>query len=97
MACHAVVGVPHIKRKMGTDVSSGPVFLRKRGRLAAHVSSGLIFLKKRKKERKKENHLGGFKNIQILRTYPRPMKSEFPGMGIRPKEFFSPEMIPTCS
>ena len=27
---HAVVGVPHIKwRKMGTDVSSGPVFLKK--------------------------------------------------------------------
>ena len=34
---------------MGTDVSSGPVFLRKRGGVAA-VSSGLIFLKKRKKE-----------------------------------------------
>ena len=30
MASHAVVGVPHIKwRKMGMDVSSGPVFLRK--------------------------------------------------------------------
>ena len=28
---HAVVGIPHIKwRKMGTDVSSGPVFLSKK-------------------------------------------------------------------
>ena len=28
---HAVVGVPHIKwRKVGTDVSSGPVFLSKK-------------------------------------------------------------------
>ena len=28
---HAVAGVPHIKwRKMGTDVSSGPVFLSKK-------------------------------------------------------------------
>ena len=28
LASHAVVGIPHIKwRKMGTDVSSGPVFL----------------------------------------------------------------------
>ena len=37
---------------MDTDVSSGPVFLRrkKRGRLAV-VSSGLIFLKKKKKEK----------------------------------------------
>ena len=31
LASHAVVGVPHIKwRKMGTDVSSGPVFLSKK-------------------------------------------------------------------
>ena len=31
LAHHAVVGIPHIKqRKMGTDVSSGPVFLKKR-------------------------------------------------------------------
>ena len=31
LALHAVVGVPHIKqRKMGTDVSSGPVFLKKK-------------------------------------------------------------------
>ena len=36
---------------MGTDVSSGPVFLNKRGGLAADVSSGLIFLKKKKKEK----------------------------------------------
>ena len=47
LASHAVVGVPHIKeRKMGTDVSSGPIFLSKtRGGLAADVSSELIFLK----------------------------------------------------
>ena len=31
LARHAVVGVPHIKwRKMGMDVSSGPVFLNKK-------------------------------------------------------------------
>ena len=31
LASHAVVGVPHIKwRKMGTGVSSGPVFLSKK-------------------------------------------------------------------
>ena len=31
LACHAVVGIPHIKqRKMGKDVSSGPVFLSKK-------------------------------------------------------------------
>ena len=34
LASHAVVGVPHIKeRKMGTDVSSGPVFLSKKRRI----------------------------------------------------------------
>ena len=32
---------------MGMDVSSGPVFLTKRGGLEA-VSSGLVFLKKKK-------------------------------------------------
>ena len=37
---------------MGTDVSSGPVFLRKRGGLAAD-SSGLIFLQKKKRKRSK--------------------------------------------
>ena len=51
LGTHAVVGVPHIKRrKMGTDFGSGPVFLSKRGGLAA-VSSGLIFLKKEKKRK----------------------------------------------
>ena len=31
---HAVAGVPHIKqRKMGMDVSSGPVFLSKKKRI----------------------------------------------------------------
>ena len=31
MASHAVAGVPHIKqRKMGTDVSSGLIFLKKK-------------------------------------------------------------------
>ena len=52
LASHAVVGVPHLKqRKMGTDVSSGPVLLSKRGGQAA-VSSGLIFLKKKKKKQR---------------------------------------------
>ena len=37
---------------MGTDVSSGPVFLSKRGGLAADVSPGLIFLKKTHKKTK---------------------------------------------
>ena len=33
---HAVVGVPHIKeRKMGTDVTSGPVFLSKKRRIGS--------------------------------------------------------------
>ena len=33
---HAVVGIPQIKqRKMGTDVSSGPVFLSKKRRLGS--------------------------------------------------------------
>ena len=51
---HAVAGVPHIKyRKMGTDVSSGPIFLsKKRGGLVVDVSSGLIYLKEKKIERK---------------------------------------------
>ena len=42
LASHATVGVPHIKwRKMGMDVSSGPVFLsKKRGGLAADVTQG---------------------------------------------------------
>ena len=40
---------------MGTDVSSGPVFLsKKRGRLVADVSSGLIFLKKTKMKKKRK-------------------------------------------
>ena len=53
LASHAVAGVPHItQRKMGTDVSSGSVFLSKRrGGLVIDVSSGLIFLKKKTKRR----------------------------------------------
>ena len=48
---HAVVGVPCIKqRKMGMDVSSGPVFLSKKRRIG-NVSSGLIFLKRKKRAR----------------------------------------------
>ena len=40
----------HIKwRKMGTDVSSGPVFLSKKRRIGMDVSSGLIFLTHTKK------------------------------------------------
>ena len=36
LASHAVVGVPHIKwRKMGTDVRSGPVFLKKKWRIGS--------------------------------------------------------------
>ena len=36
LASHAVVGVPHMKwRKMGTDVSSGPVFLSKKRRIGS--------------------------------------------------------------
>ena len=36
LASHAVVGVPHIKwRKMGTDVSSGSVFLSKKRRIGS--------------------------------------------------------------
>ena len=34
--CHVVVGVPRIKqRKMGMDVSSGPVFLSKERRIGS--------------------------------------------------------------
>ena len=34
LSSHAVVGVPHIQwRNMGTDVNSGPVFLRKKRRI----------------------------------------------------------------
>ena len=33
---HAVVGIPHMKwRKMGMDVSSGPVFLSKKRRIGS--------------------------------------------------------------
>ena len=36
LASHAVVGVPHIKeRKVGMDVSSGPVFLSKKRRIGS--------------------------------------------------------------
>ena len=36
LTSHAVVGVAHIKqRKMGTDVSSGPVFLSKKRRIGS--------------------------------------------------------------
>ena len=36
LASHAAVGAPHIKwRKMGTDVSSGPVFLSKKRRIGS--------------------------------------------------------------
>ena len=36
LASHAVVGIPHIKwRMMGTDVSSGPVFLSKKRRIGS--------------------------------------------------------------
>ena len=51
LASRVVVGIPHIKRrKIGMNVSSGPVFLSKRGGLVADVSSGLIFLKKTTKQ-----------------------------------------------
>ena len=44
LACHAVIGIPRIKRKMSMVVISRPVFLsKKRGGLAV-VGSGLIFL-----------------------------------------------------
>ena len=44
---HAVAA-SHIKwRKMGTDVSPGPVFLSKKRRIGMDVSSGLIFLTKK--------------------------------------------------
>ena len=44
LSSHAVVP-SHIKwRKMGTDVSPGPVFLSKKRRIGMDVSSGLIFL-----------------------------------------------------
>ena len=34
LASHAMVGIPHIKwKKMGMDVSSGPVFLSKKRRI----------------------------------------------------------------
>ena len=36
LASHAVVGIPNIKqRKMGTDVSSGPVFLSEKRRIGS--------------------------------------------------------------
>ena len=36
LASHAVAGIPRIKwRKMGMDVSSGPVFLSKKGRIGS--------------------------------------------------------------
>ena len=36
LASHAVAGVPHIKwRKMGMDVSLGPVFLSKKRRIGS--------------------------------------------------------------
>ena len=36
MANHPMVGVPHVKqRKMGTDVSTGPVFLGKKRRIGS--------------------------------------------------------------
>ena len=52
LSSHAVA-VTHIQnRKIGTDVSSGPTFLKqkiKRGRLATDVSSEQIFLTKKKR------------------------------------------------
>ena len=44
---------------MGTNVSSGPVFLSKRGGLVADVSSGLIFLKKQNKKLEQFWQTGG--------------------------------------
>ena len=36
LSSHAVAGIPHIKwRKMGMDVSSGPVFLSKKRRISS--------------------------------------------------------------
>ena len=36
LACHGEAGVPHIKyRKMGMDVSSGPVFLSEKRRIGS--------------------------------------------------------------
>ena len=49
LAGHAVA-VSHIKwRKMGMDVSSGPVFLSKKRKTGTDVSIGLTFLTKKKK------------------------------------------------
>ena len=51
LSSHAVAGVSYIKlRKMGMDVSSGPIFLSKKTRIEADVSLGLIFLKKKIKQ-----------------------------------------------
>ena len=49
---HAVVGVPHVKwRKMGMDVSSGPVFLSKNRRIgSSYLRANLPPKRKKKKE-----------------------------------------------
>ena len=45
MASHAVAGIPRIKeRKMGTDVSSGPVFLSKKRKIGPELTSMFVFL-----------------------------------------------------
>ena len=51
LSSHAVAGIPNIKwKKMGTDVSSGPISSAKRGGLAVDVSRGLIFLNQEKEK-----------------------------------------------
>ena len=76
---------------MGTDVSPGPIFLRKRGGFASDVSSGLIFLTKKKKKKrvllyqKKEGGAG--KNTDIRYTIGRAIVTALvcPVIGQRQK------------
>ena len=57
LAGHAVAA-SHIKwRKMGTDVSPGPVFLSKKRGGLADVSTGLISSQKKKKKYRKQKNI----------------------------------------
>ena len=66
LAGHAVVGVPHIKwKKMGMDVSSGPVFLSKKRRIGNRYQLRANLPQKKRKR--------NFKSLYFIETYIRKL------------------------
>ena len=68
LASHAVVGIPHIKqRKMGTDVSSGPVFLSKEKMIGSRCQLRANLPQNKQKKPKLYNFPSSFSNTFLTK------------------------------